>query len=136
MAQVPSGAKILVVDDDLYVRRSLQAVLEAEGYQVVVAQHGFEGLRLLQEEHPDLVILDALMPDMDGWETCRRMRGLSAVPILILTALQNEEERLRGLQAGATDYLLKPVSLNELCARIRAALGRESEPPPRASHCA
>ncbi len=126
MTPAPSGAKILVVDDDPYVRKSLQAVLEAEGYQVVTAQHGQEGLRLLREECPDLVILDALMPGMDGWETCRRMRGLSAAPILILTARQNEEDRRRGLQAGATDYLLKPVSLNELCTRIRKALGSKS----------
>lgn len=126
MAQVPSGTKILVVDDDLYVRRSLQAVLEAEGYQVITAQHGLDGLRLLQEEHPDLVILDALMPDMDGWETCRRMRGLSTVPIFILSARQSEEDRLRSLQAGATEYLIKPVSLNELHARIRTALGIET----------
>lgn len=126
MARVSSGTKILVVDDDLYVRRSLQAVLEAEGYQVITAQHGLDGLRLLQEEHPDLVILDALMPDMDGWETCRRMRGLSTVPIFILSARQSEEDRLRSLQAGATEHLIKPVSLNELHARIRTALGIET----------
>ncbi len=122
MAQAPSETKILVVDDDPYVRKSLQAVLEAEGYRVITAQHGQEGLRFLQEEHPDLVVLDALMPDMDGWETCRRMRALSAVPILILTARQSEGDHLRSMEAGATDYLLKPVSLNELRARIRAAL--------------
>ncbi len=120
MAQ--AKACILVVDDDPYVRKSLQAVLEADGYRVITAQDGPEGLRLLREERPDLVILDALMPDMDGWETCRRMRELSTVPILLLTARQSEGDRLRGLEAGASDYLLKPISLNELRVRIRAAL--------------
>ncbi|MGB9724677.1 MAG: response regulator transcription factor [Chloroflexia bacterium] len=128
MAELPGQVKILVVDDDAYVCRSLQAILEAEGYTVVTAHEGPEGLRLLREECPDLVLLDALMPNMDGWEVCRRMRAFSGVPILMLTARQGEEDRRRALQAGASGYLVKPVALNELRARIRAALSPAGPP--------
>ncbi len=121
-----TGRTLLVVDDDPYVRLSLQAVLEAEGYRVVVASSGEEGLRCLEAASPDLVILDGLMPGMDGWETCRRMRALSPVPILMLTAGQSKEEEQRGWEAGASGYLVKPVSVGALCDSIRDLLSPEA----------
>lgn len=124
MAQ-PTAAHILVVDDDVYVCRSLQALLEEEGHRVSTAQSGAEGLRRMQEERPDLVILDLLMPGMDGLETCRRIREFSTVPILMLTAHPEEEQRLRTLVAGVSGYLLKPISLDTLRAAIRKALRQD-----------
>lgn len=116
--------KILVVDDDAYVCRSLADVLQEEGYAVVTAQDGPTALRLLYAERPDLVILDVMMPDMDGWEVCRRIRELTDTPILMLTARGQIKDRVKGLDLGADDYLVKPVALEELRARVRAALRR------------
>jgi two-component system response regulator MprA len=123
-------AKILVVDDDAYVLSSLRAVLQAEGYRVVTASRGADGLRLLREEQPDLVLLDVLMPDMDGWEVCRRMRVASTVPVIMLTACQGDEEWRRGQQVGADGYLVKPVPLEELCSRVQMTLRRAGNSGP------
>ncbi len=126
--------KILVVDDDAYVCRSLAEVLQEEGYAVVTAQDGPTALRLLYAERPDLVILDVMMPDMDGWEVCRRIRELTDIPVLMLTARGQVKDRVKGLDLGADDYLVKPVALEELRARVRAALRRartSPEPSPQ-----
>jgi len=128
MTPPTAAASILVVDDDAYVCLSLQALLEEEGYRVRTAGSGIEGLRLLQEEPPDLVILDLLMPDMDGLEVCRRIREVSTVPVLMLTARMEEQEHLRTLVAGASGYLIKPVSQDKLRKAIRAALRRGDVP--------
>ena len=124
--------KILVVDDDAYVRRSLAAVLEEEGYAVITAGDGATALRLLYAEKPDLVILDVMMPDMDGWEVCRRIRELADLPVIMLTARGQVKDRVRGLDLGADDYLVKPVALAELRARVRAALRRARTAPAEA----
>lgn len=116
--------KILIVDDDAYVCDSLAALLGSDGYTVVTAQNGNEALRRLYKERPDLVLLDVIMPGMDGWEVCRRIREMSDVPIVMLTARGQVKDRVRGLDLGADDYLVKPVAVEELRARVRAALRR------------
>jgi len=116
--------KILVVDDDAYVRRSLAEVLQEDGYTVVTAPDGPTALRLLYAERPDLVLLDVMMPEMDGWEVCRRIREMTDIPGLMLTARGQVQDRVKGLDLGADDYLVKPVALQELLARVRAALRR------------
>jgi DNA-binding response OmpR family regulator len=121
--------KILVVDDDAHVRQSLAAILEEEGYAIVTAQDGPEALRRLYAEKPALVLLDIVMPGMDGWEVCRRIRELTEVPIIILTARGQVQDRVRGLDLGADDYLVKPVMLDELQARVRSALRRGRRSP-------
>lgn len=121
-------AKILVVEDEEDIIHLLRFRLEQEGYRVVDACNGVEGLRLLQQEHPSLVVLDVMMPRMNGWETCKRIRQYSDVPIIMLTALGQETDKVRGLELGADDYITKPFSLAELVARVRAALRRGQQP--------
>ena len=117
-------AKILVIEDDEILRSLLCAQLEAGGYQVSCARDGVEGVRFCREQAPDLVLLDVLLPRMDGWETCRRIREFSAAPIIMLTAMVRDVDIARGLELGADDYMTKPYSQVELIARIRAALRR------------
>lgn len=116
---------ILVVEDDPAILRGLTLVLQAEGYQIVTSTDGEMGYRLMQEKKPDLLILDAMLPKMGGFELCRRLRaaGVSA-PILMLTARAEEADRVLGLDLGADDYITKPFSINELLARVRAHLRR------------
>jgi two-component system, OmpR family, response regulator MprA len=118
--------KILVVDDERAVRESLRRALELEGYEIELAGDGGEALSTLEDdEQPDAVILDVLMPGVDGLEVCRRMRASgSAVPVLMLTARDEVENRVAGLDAGADDYVTKPFALEELLARVRALLRR------------
>ena len=118
--------KILVVDDERAVRESLRRALELEGYEIELAGDGNEALsRLEQSEEPDAMILDVLMPGVDGLEVCRRIRGTgSKLPVLMLTARTEVEDRVAGLDAGADDYLTKPFALQELLARLRALLRR------------
>jgi two-component system, OmpR family, KDP operon response regulator KdpE len=118
---------ILVVDDDLLVVKYLRANLQTEGYQVHAALDGNEALEMLEKELPDLVILDINMPIMDGYEVCRRIRQWSQVPILILSVLAGEEDKVKCLDSGADDYLVKPFGVSELTARVRA-LFRRTEP--------
>jgi DNA-binding response OmpR family regulator len=118
------GARILVVDDDRIFLRSLQANLAGEGYEVLSAADATAALRLTFEGQPDLVILDVMMPEVDGWEVCRRLRGFMDVPIIFLTALGAEGDIVRGLALGGDDYIVKPFSLAELKARIEATLRR------------
>jgi two-component system KDP operon response regulator KdpE len=117
--------KILAIDDNPKLIEMLQLCLEREGYKVVAAYSGSEGLRKFQDSHPNLVILDIMMPDMDGWEICRSLREMSPhVPILILTVLKEKASVVRGLALGADGFLAKPFRPGELVARIQALLRR------------
>ncbi|MFH1382876.1 MAG: response regulator transcription factor [Chloroflexota bacterium] len=117
--------KILVIDDDPAFGRLVGQLLTHEGYEVLKANGGQEGLRLLYNNRPDLVLLDVMMPGMDGWQTCQRIREISDVPIIMLTGKQKgEEDIVRGLDYGADEYLFKPVGNRELVARVRTALRR------------
>ena len=116
--------RILLVDDDRKLTGMLSELLEADGYSCVVAANGARGLLLLNEQKPDLAVLDVMMPGMDGVETLRRMREISDIPIIMLTALGDDEDRIRGLEAGADDYVAKPFVARELSLRIRAVLKR------------
>jgi len=122
--------RILVVDDDPAFVRLVDKVLTEKGYEVLKAIDGQEALRLLFELKPALVLLDVVMPGMDGWQICHRIRDLSDVPVIMLTGHQmDEEDIVRGLDHGADDYLLKPVGNKELVARVRAILRRAELPP-------
>ncbi|SFE17215.1 two-component system, OmpR family, response regulator MprA [Paenibacillus catalpae] len=119
---------IMVVDDDDKITSLLRRSLAFEGYEVTTASNGMEGLKLLLTADPDMLILDVMMPQVDGWEVCRRVReGGSTVPILMLTAKDDISDRVKGLDAGADDYLIKPFALEELLARVRALLRRKSD---------
>jgi two-component system response regulator MprA len=115
---------ILVVEDDVRLAATLARVLAAEGHEVSVAGDGIEALRRARERPPDLVILDVMLPGLDGIAVCRRLRATAQFPILLLTALGGTEERVRGLDSGADDYLVKPFAYQELLARVRALLRR------------
>jgi two-component system alkaline phosphatase synthesis response regulator PhoP len=127
--------RILVVDDDREIVRLLRAYLEQNGYQVLVAYDGEGALHILRGERPDLVVLDLMLPDRDGWEVTRVVRGdpnLASTPILMLTARVEDHEKIVGLELGADDYVTKPFSPREVVARVRAVLRRaqgESAPP-------
>ena len=122
--------KILVVDDDLAMVRLVSQVLTQKGYEILEANNGQEGLRLLFSHKPDMVLLDIVMPTMDGWQTCSRIRDISpTIPIIMLTGeRKTEEDVARGLDYGADDYLIKPVGNKELVARVRAVLRRAELP--------
>jgi len=117
-------ARILVVDDDSDIRGLLRELLERAGYDVVEGANGREGLRTLYASSPDLVLLDVSMPELDGWQTLERIRDVSEVPVLMLTARTGELEKVRGLKAGADDYVTKPFGRQELLARVEAHLRR------------
>ena len=117
-------ARVLVVDDDADIRGLLRQLLERAGYDVAEAPDGREGLRTLYSAAPDLVLLDVSMPGLDGWQTLERIRDLSDVPVLMLTARTAELEKVRGLKAGADDYVAKPFGRQELLARVEALLRR------------
>ena len=117
-------ATILLIDDDPMITGPVDRALREAGYQVSVAHDGHAGLGLALDAHPDLVVLDVMMPEMDGWEVCKALRARSSVPILMLTALGEEVDRILGLELGADDYLTKPFSTRELLAHIRALLRR------------
>jgi two-component system response regulator MprA len=119
---------ILVVDDDDKITSLLRRSLTFEGYEVATAGNGAEGLKLMLSSDPDLLILDVMMPQVDGWEVCRRVREAgSGVPILMLTAKDDIQDRVKGLDLGADDYLVKPFALEELLARVRALLRRKTD---------
>ena len=115
---------ILVADDETRYQQLLQVNLVAENYDVVAANNGEEALELITLKNPDLVILDVMMPKMDGIEACDRIRQFSNVPVIFLTARGKEEDRLRGFEVGADDYIVKPFSATELVARVKAVLRR------------
>ena len=119
--------KILIVEDDPKTSEIIRLYLEGDGYQVLSAYDGAEGLKLVLEEDPDLVVLDRLLPGMDGSDVCRAVRNESDVPIIMLTALSTEADKLEGLDIGADDYVTKPFSPRELVARVRVVLRRTTE---------
>src|SRR5947208_13532807 len=118
------AARVLVIDDEPDIRKLVAHLLRRAGHEVSEAENGRAGLRALHAFPPDLVLLDVSMPDMDGWQTLERIRDLSDVPVLMLTARGGELERVRGLQAGADDYVVKPFGRQELVARVQALLRR------------
>ena len=117
-------ARVLVVDDETDIRALLRELLERAGHDVVEAPDGREGLRVFHSERPDLVLLDVSMPGLDGWQTLERIRELSSVPVVMLTARAQEMDKVRGLRAGADDYVTKPFGRQELLARIERLLSR------------
>ena len=120
----PMKTSILVVDDDIRILRMIQRMLELEGYRIITANNAETALSAFNEEDPVLVVLDIMMPDMDGITVCRRIREFSQVPIILVTARDSNEDKIEGLNAGADDYVTKPLSVNELVARVRAVLRR------------
>ena len=117
-------ALVLVVDDDIRMLRMVKRILELEGFSALVVSSGEAALKTFEKENPDLVLLDIMMPDMDGYAVCRHIRDFSQIPIIMVTAKGNEEEKINGLNAGADDYVTKPFSAAELSARVRAVLRR------------
>jgi DNA-binding response OmpR family regulator len=115
---------ILIVDDEPRYLRLMEANLITEGYRVLKATNGQEAVHMVGDKHPDLVLLDVMMPVLDGFAACQRIREFSTVPIIIVTARGNENDRVRGLDLGADDYIVKPFSATELLARVRAVLRR------------
>ncbi len=122
-------ATILIIDDDRLITELVRRHLTQEGFEVLVAHDGREGLRQVYLHHPDLVLLDIMMPQMDGWTVCQRIREVSNVPIIMLTAQGRQEDIVRGLEDGADDYIVKPFELPVLVARIRANLRRAAMGP-------
>jgi two-component system KDP operon response regulator KdpE len=120
----------LLIDDDDRLSAAVAVYLRRQGYEVASACSGEEGLRLSREMVPNLVLLDVMMPDKNGWDTCRELRSESNVPIIMLTARADETDRIHGLKLGADDYIAKPFSLKELEARIEAVLRRANMAPP------
>jgi two-component system, OmpR family, KDP operon response regulator KdpE len=118
------NSRIIVVDDDLAIVKFLRANLQAEGYEILVALDGEKAIQTIEKELPDLVILDITLPGMDGFEICRRLREWSQIPIIMLTARGDAEDKVRCLDLGADDYITKPFAANELLARVRAVLRR------------
>ncbi len=122
--QNEASARVLVVEDQADLNEAIARVLQREGFQVLVAYRAAEALEVIEEGRADAVILDLNLPDMDGVDVCRRIREVSDVPVLMLTARTAEKERVAGLEAGADDYITKPFSIRELVARLRAVLRR------------
>lgn len=122
--------RILAIDDDPFLLELIEKSLNQGGFEVIPAASGQEGLRLLAERKPHLIILDIMMPTLDGWEICTRIRKVSTVPIIILTARGSRSDIVRGLRLGADDYLVKPFYPDELIARVSAVLRRVSMPAP------
>jgi len=121
--------KVLVVDDEPAQLRLVDQVLTSNGYEVIKAGSGQEAVRVIYERKPDLVLLDVMMPEIDGWQTCRLIREVSDIPVIMLTGKRNSEDDIvRGLECGADEYLAKPVGNRELLARVRAALRRAEKP--------
>ncbi len=116
--------KILIVEDERRMARFIRMNLEHDGFQVLEATRGQEGLDKLREELPDLILLDVMLPDIDGFEVLRRVREVSEIPVVMLTAKGEEDDRVRGLELGADDYVTKPFSPRELVSRVRAVLRR------------
>ena len=126
-------ATILVVDDERKIRDLVRSYLEADGYSVVTAETGQGALELAMRAHPDVIVLDLMLPDLSGEEVTRSLRETSDVPILMLTAKATEDDRVTGLRLGADDYLVKPFSPRELVARIEAIVRRSRAGHPEAA---
>ncbi|MCP4356456.1 MAG: response regulator transcription factor [Chloroflexi bacterium] len=137
--QIPSSLEstalrlILVVDDEARMRRFIRMNMELEGYRLIEADNGIDALEQISQHTPDLVIMDVMMPQMDGFETLRLLREISTVPVILLTVKDDEEDKIHGLGLGADDYITKPFSPRELVSRVNAVLRRADwpAPPPR-----
>lgn len=116
--------KILIVEDEANIRELLRLYLEREGYTVLEAENGVEGIKKWKSDKPDMLLLDVMMPVMDGWEVCREIRAESDVPIIMLTAKGETADRVSGLEMGADDYIVKPLEMSEVIARVRAVFRR------------
>ena len=121
------AATVLVVDDEPQIRRVMRATLTTEGYTVIEARNGAEALDQLRDGHPDLILLDMNMPVLDGLQACREIRAISGAPIIMLTVRSADKDKVRALDAGADDYVVKPFSIEELLARVRALLRRTGD---------
>jgi DNA-binding response OmpR family regulator len=131
------NSTVLVVDDDIRMLRMMKRMLELEGFQVTIANNGDMALKSFEKETPDLVLLDIMMPEMDGYTVCQRIREFSQVPIIMVTARGDDKEKVEGLNIGADDYVTKPFSASELAARVRAVLrrtGTKNEPRDSVFH--
>lgn len=129
---------VMVVDDDVRILRMMRRMLELEGYQVITSPDGQAALEMMAHDNPDLLLLDIMLPGMEGHTVCRRIREFSQLPIIMVTAKGADEEKVKGLDAGADDYVTKPFSASELSARVRAVLRRSSLPdesPEPTFHC-
>jgi len=128
---------VLVVDDDIRILRMIKRMLELEGFQTAVANSGEAALKMFEKETPDLILLDIMMPEMNGYTVCQRIREFSQVPIIMVTARGDDKEKVAGLNIGADDYVTKPFSAGELAARVRAVLrrvGSQDRPPEAIFH--
>jgi DNA-binding response OmpR family regulator len=119
-----STPTILLVEDDLHLRQAVAEWLELSNYQIVAVEDGVQAFQEFEARRPSLVVLDLLLPEVDGWEVCRQLRARSNVPIIVTTALSDEASQIRALDMGADDYLAKPFSMRVLLARVRALLRR------------
>ena len=131
---MPTKATILAIDDEPHVLKLLKANLESSGYVVLTAADGEQALRLVEDRLPDLIILDLMLPKMDGYAVCRHIREFSAVPIIMLTARSAQVDLVHGFEVGADDYLTKPFSVTELLVRVQAVLRRSKWPEEIVSH--
>ncbi len=125
--------RILIVDDEPRYVRLMEANLISDNYDVLKAYNGQQALEIVADQKPDLVLLDVMMPILDGFTTCERIRKFSTVPIIVVTVKGEEKDRVRGLDLGADDYIVKPFSATELLARVRAVLRRAAKPAPAAA---
>jgi two-component system KDP operon response regulator KdpE len=125
-----NNATILVVDDEPQIRRVLRSTLSSNGYDVIEAKNGQEAIEIALREHPDLILLDVNMPEMNGLEACNKMRMSFSTPIIMVTVRNSEHDKVLALDSGADDYVVKPFAIGELLARIRAALRRSSSAEP------
>ncbi|MFQ5613795.1 MAG: response regulator transcription factor [Anaerolineae bacterium] len=130
MSPADDARLILIVDDEARMRRFIQMNLDLEGYRVIEATNGLEAIERVRDDLPDLVVMDVMMPVMDGFEALRIIRETSSVPIIMLTVRSDEDERVKGLELGADDYVTKPFSPRELASRIKAVLRRVEAPSP------
>ena len=119
--------KVLVVDDEMLIRNVIKDYLENEGYEIYEAENGLEAIRVFKEEKIDLIILDIMMPKMDGYETLKELRKLGETPVIMLTAMKEELDKLHGFDLGVDDYVTKPFSPKELVARVKAILKRDGK---------
>ena len=127
------ATKVLIVEDDRNIADLLRLYLEKENYEVTIALDGLKGLEKFREVSPDLVLLDVMLPGMDGWGVCRTIRQTSKVPIIMLTAKSETEDKVNGLKQGADDYITKPFEMREVMARIEAVLRRSGMEPEKAA---
>ena len=125
---------VLIVEDDRNIADLLRLYLEKEGYEVVIALDGLKGVEKFREVHPSLVLLDVMLPGMDGWGVCRTIRSESKTPIIMLTAKSETEDKVSGLKQGADDYITKPFEMKEVLARIEAVLRRSGIEPEKTAH--